>query len=527
MPELNVALAHLAVEHGQPEKNLAELLRLFHRAADEGARIAVGPEMSLSGYCFESREEIAPFAQEADGPAGTALGKLAGERGIYLVAAWAERDPLTGIFYNSAFVFGPDGALVKRYRKISAESRWACPGPAAQNNVFDTPWGRMGLLICSDSYYALPSRVTAVKGADLIFVPANWPPGGLDPSDLWRQRARENGVYLLAANRTGQERRMDCRAAKSCAAAPSGAALLDRAADATALMWARLPLDEHGHLAGLRRRGILASRRREACYRAVGNFSVIENLTGFLKLPSPGRLNIHCLIPGADENPVDCLIHRRQDFDPVSLIVLPSRSYSASEREGIGNFAETGEIAVVARDGATGRLCFWTKGGERSGVWPSSGATADAADLPRVEFGPARILLASLDELIHPELALAAAKWGCDLAVASESRMDEGRAALVALRPIEQIAVAACARDGAAIGLIPQGHEAGRGVRTFREGLCSCVLDTAETRRKKFQERIDYEALFSWGPSRSGDFCKGAGHALGQVPEDRFQKTAI
>ena len=498
MPELNIALAHLAVEPGCPERNLAELQRLFHQAADEGAHIAVGPEMSLSGYCFESREEIAPFVQEAGGPAGIALGRLARERKLYLVAAWAERDPATGIFYNSAFVFGPDGALTRRYRKIGAESRWVCPGPAAQDNVFDTPWGRMGLLICSDSYYGLPARVSALKGADLIFVPANWPPGGLDPSDLWRQRARENGVYLLAANRGGQEERLDCRQARSFAAAPSGEVLLDRASETTALLWARLPLDEHGALAGLRRRDILAARRREACYRAVGNFGAIENLTGFLKLPPPEKLNIHCLVPGAGENPLDALAAHQQDFKPVSLVILPRRSYSASERQGIEKFARSREIAVTARDDdeAAEQVWFWTKDGGRCWRYPVSGAATES-DFPRVDFGPARILLASLDDLIHPEFALAAAKWGCDLAVASESRMDEGRAALVALRPIEQLALAACARDGAAIGLIPQGHQAGRGAKILSEGLCSCVLDTAETRRKRFQERIDYESLFS------------------------------
>jgi predicted amidohydrolase len=498
MPKLKVALVHLAVEHGRPERNLDELLRLFNEAADEGAQIAVGPEMSLSGYCFESREGIAPFVQEALGPAGTALGKLAKERGLYLIAAWAERDPATGIFYNSVFVFGPDGALAKRYRKISAECRWACPGPAAQDNVFDTPWGRMGLLICSDTYYGLPARVTAVKGAELIFVPANWPPSGLDPCELWRQRARENGIYLLAVNRSGQDRGMDCRTARSCAATPSGAALLDRASETTALMWARLPLDEHGHLAGLRRREILAGRRCEAYYRAVGNFSVIENLTGFLKLPPPGKLDIHCLIPGAGGNPVDCLAGHRGCLAPISLIVLPRRPYAAAERAGIEKFVEesarAGEIAVTARDEATERIHFWTRDGEKS--WPHPGAGV-AGDFPRVDFGPARILLASLDDLIHPELALAAAKWGCDLAVASESHMDEERAARVALRPIEQLAVAACAKNGAAIGLIPQGHQPGRGTVSFTEAPCSHELDTHETRRKKFQDRIDYEALFS------------------------------
>jgi predicted amidohydrolase len=498
MPELKVALVHLAIEHSRPEKNLAGLLRFFNQAADEGAQIAVGPEMSLSGYSFESREEIAPFVQEASGPAGTAIGRLARERGLYLIAAWAERDPLTGIFYNSAFVFGPDGSLLRRYRKISAECRWACPGPATQDNVFGTPWGRMGLLICSDSYYGLPPRVTALKGADLIFVPANWPPGGLDPSDLWRQRARENGVYLLAVNRTGVDRQMDCRAARTCVAAPSGAALLDRSAETSALLWGRLPLDEHGRLAGLERRGILASRRPDAYYRATGNFSVIENLTGFLKLPPPGKLDIHCLVPGKDENPVDCLIRHRERFDSVSLTVLPRRPYATTELAGIEKFALAGGIAVTARDDATERVYFWTKDGGKS--WPSPGALLDASEaagFPRVDFGPARILLAPLDELIHPELALAAAKWGCDLAASSEDCLDEGRAALVALRPIEQIAVTACAGNGAAIGLIPQGHRAGRGVLRFGDGHCAHVLDTSETRRKRFQERIDFEALFS------------------------------
>ena len=491
MPELNIAIAHLAVEHGRPEENLTELLRLFDQAADEGAQIAVGPEMSLSGYSFESRRKIAPFVQEAQGPAGRAIGQLAGERGLFLVAAWAERDAATGIFYNSVFVFGPDGTQVKRYRKISAESRWACPGPAAQDNVFDTPWGRMGLLICSDSYYALPARVTAIKGADLILVPANWPPGGLDPGELWRQRARENGVYLLAANRSGQDGTMDCRTARSHAVAPSGAVLLDRASESTALMWVRLPLDARGRLAGRCRREILAGRHREAYYRATGNFNAIEDLTGFLQLPPPGKLNVHCLIPGANENPVDCLARHRERLDAGSLVILPRYSCAASEREDIEKFARAAEIAVTAREDSTERIHFWTKDGEKSGLVP------DAADFPRVDFGPARILLTSLDDLIHPELALAAAKWGCDLAVASESHMDEARAARVALRPIEQLAVAACARNGAAIGLIPRGHQAGCGVRTFTSGHCSCVLDTRETRRKRFLDRIDFETLFS------------------------------
>ena len=67
MPKMNLALAHLQVKLGRPEQNLAELLRLFNKAADQGAQIVAGPEMSFSGYCFESREEIAPLVQTAHG----------------------------------------------------------------------------------------------------------------------------------------------------------------------------------------------------------------------------------------------------------------------------------------------------------------------------------------------------------------------------------------------------------------------------------------------------------------------------
>ena len=508
MAELNIALAHLEVRRGRPEENLAELLRLFRQAADEGAQIAAGPEMCLSGYCFESREEIAPHVQEAQGPAGRALGELAGQRGMFIVAAWAERDGATGIFYNSAFVFGPDGALLRSYRKVNAESRWACPGPPVQDNVFETPWGRMGLLVCADSYHGLLPRVTALKGADLIFVPANWPDSGLAPTALWRQRARENGGYILAVNRTGQDADLDCRSGRSCLAAPDGQMLLDRKSEISTLMWARPPLDERGRLAGLRRAEIMGRRRPGLYYRALGNLTGIEDLTGFLKLPAPGLLDLYCLIPAAGENPVEALERRRRRFRPGALIVLPKHRYDDSDLERLGRLARSGRWAVTAaRRTAAGLEYFWR--GKTENHWPWPAEISAGYDFPRLDYGPARILLAPLAELAQPELALSAAKWGCDLAVSSEHALNEEGAELASLRPIEQVALAVCAKNGAAIGHIPQGHKPGRGVRVLADDLlddaaggrsgdiCSCVLDTRETRRKRFQDRVDFEALFS------------------------------
>lgn len=85
----------------------------------------------------------------------------------------------------------------------------------------------MGVLICSDTYNGLMPRITALRGADLLLVPANWPPTGLNPRVLWRVRAMENGIFLAACNRTGIDRIMDCRQALSCVSDPQGHLLLE------------------------------------------------------------------------------------------------------------------------------------------------------------------------------------------------------------------------------------------------------------------------------------------------------------
>lgn len=492
MAELNIGIAHLQVKPGQPEENLAELLRLFNLAADDGAQIVVGPEMSLSGYSFDCRGEIKNLVQAADGPAGQALAELALKRGLYVVAAWAEKDLVSGIYYNSAFVFDPKGKLITKYRKVLAESRWASPGQAIQNNVFSTPWGPVGILVCADSYYGLLPRITVLKGAELIIVPANWPSSGLTPNRVWQVRAWENGCYLLAANRTGMDFTMDCSSGFSCCFDPNGQEICSQKNDHSTLMWARLPLTAEGRLVNLRRSEVLNSRQPDLYHRVVGNFSNIINLTTFLNLPPPGHLDIHCLTPQAGENPLEAF-HRHVDLLGCgSLVILPKHSYSDQELDQLQKIASDRNLGIVVA-----RVCddrYFFKGPEdKNWLLPDRQNTPDG--YPHIDYGPARIMLAPLKDLIHPELVLSAAKWGCDLTASSEITLSDEQATLVSLRPIEQVALAACASNGAAIGLIPQGHAAGRGVRAGVGDRCVYVLDTVETRVKRFPDRVDYETL--------------------------------
>jgi predicted amidohydrolase len=209
MEQLKIGLVHLNVRHNQPEHNLRELISLNREAAQAGAKIIVNTELCISGYSFRSCDDIAGAVQTTDGPMIRALANIAFDNGAYIVAGYAERDDATGIFYNSATVLSPEGNIACHYRKTSAEVRWACPGTPQQQNTFETPWGRVGILICSDTYFGAVPRTTALRGADIILVPANWPSEPLDPSELWQSRAYENGIYIAACNRGGTDRTME------------------------------------------------------------------------------------------------------------------------------------------------------------------------------------------------------------------------------------------------------------------------------------------------------------------------------
>lgn len=188
---------------GEKAHNLAQLLRLTEEAARAGARLIVLPEMATTGYCFRSRAEIAPFVEPVPGgETVTAFAALTARLGVYVVIGLPEVDPATGIYYNTAALIGPEG-FIGKYRKLHAyidETRWAKDGDLGMP-VFATPLGRIAIQICMDADYIEPARLAALAGADLIAFPTNW----LGDQSTWYARARENGLYMLCANRWGRE----------------------------------------------------------------------------------------------------------------------------------------------------------------------------------------------------------------------------------------------------------------------------------------------------------------------------------
>ncbi len=191
---------------GEKEQNVSRLLHMVEEAAQHEARLIVLPEMATTGYCWESRAEVAPHVEPIPGPTTERFQQLATRYGCYIAVSLAEVDPTTNVYYNSMALLGPDG-LVGTYRKIHSyisEPRWARDGDLGMP-VWETPLGRLTGLICMDVDYCEAARIPALHHADILLLPTNW----LDekcPSRTWMARAFENGVYLIAADRYGIER---------------------------------------------------------------------------------------------------------------------------------------------------------------------------------------------------------------------------------------------------------------------------------------------------------------------------------
>lgn len=191
---------------GEPERNVEACLARLEEAGAAGCELLVLPECATSGYMFGSEDEAAPYAEEIPGPSVEALAGACARHGLHCVAGLLERDGVR--LRNTAVLVGPSG-LVGRYRKTHLPflgvDRFVAPGEEPPE-VYDTPVGRLGIVICYELRFPEPTRALALGGAELILHPTNWPTVVRPFADfLTRARAAENRVFLLTANRVGAE----------------------------------------------------------------------------------------------------------------------------------------------------------------------------------------------------------------------------------------------------------------------------------------------------------------------------------
>jgi predicted amidohydrolase len=203
---MRVAVAQLDPKLGEKERNLEACLARLEEAAAAGAELLVLPECAIPGYMFDSADEAMPFAEEIPGPSTETLAEACARLGVYVVCGLLERDD--DRLRNAAVFVGPDG-LIGSYRKTHLPflgvDRFTVPGDELP--VYDTPLGRIGVEICYDLRFPEATRTLALKGADVIAHPTNFPVAARIQTELITvARAAENRIFLLTANRVGKER---------------------------------------------------------------------------------------------------------------------------------------------------------------------------------------------------------------------------------------------------------------------------------------------------------------------------------
>jgi N-carbamoylputrescine amidase len=219
--KFKVGLVQMSMS-ADPQRNVDEAAARVEEAARKGAEVVCLPELYRSPY-FCQREDAALFdlAEPIPGPSTERLSEVARKAGVAVVVPiFEKRAP--GLYHNSAVVLDADGRTAGLYRKMHIpddpafyEKFYFTPGDLGFQAI-DTRFGRIGTLICWDQWYPEGARLTALRGASILFYPTaiGWHPAekaqhGASQRDAWRTVQRghavANGVYVAAVNRVGHE----------------------------------------------------------------------------------------------------------------------------------------------------------------------------------------------------------------------------------------------------------------------------------------------------------------------------------
>jgi predicted amidohydrolase len=172
-------------------ENCREFAPIIADAARQKADLVVLPETLTY---FGRRKSYAECAETVPGPSTEYFGELAKKHNLYIVAGLLERDG--HLVYNVAALLGPDGKYVGKYRKVALPRSEIAGGiaPGSDYPVFETRFGKLGLMVCYDGFFPEVARQLTMRGAEVIA----WPVWGCNPL-LASARACENQVYLVSS----------------------------------------------------------------------------------------------------------------------------------------------------------------------------------------------------------------------------------------------------------------------------------------------------------------------------------------
>ncbi len=202
-----IAVIQMAAPWSLPGPTRVRTVHLLREAAARGATLAVLPELCTISYDFRIREDVEPHAEPLDGSSVTAWTEVARHTGLHVVAGFPER--ADGRVFNTAVLLGPSGVM-GTYRKAHLyhfERDIFTPGEGGFQ-VWDTPLGRLGILICYDLRFAEAVRILLLRGAQVLCVPTTWTDRG--KPEPWDARGWCGADYLAAGHAYGNRMWVAC-----------------------------------------------------------------------------------------------------------------------------------------------------------------------------------------------------------------------------------------------------------------------------------------------------------------------------
>lgn len=208
------------------DDNLKKAVDWTIKAAKHGAEVICLPELFRTQYfCQKEDIELFDLAETIPGPSTKAFQKVAEKYNVVIVVPIFEKRA-SGVYHNSAVIINSDGSILGIYRKMHIpddpafyEKFYFTPGDLGFKS-FNTKFGKIGTLICWDQWYPEGARLTALRGASVLFYPTaiGWHPyekveHGKPQRDSWitiqRSHAIANGVYVASVNRVGFEKTVE------------------------------------------------------------------------------------------------------------------------------------------------------------------------------------------------------------------------------------------------------------------------------------------------------------------------------
>ena len=221
MSKVKIGLVQMSCA-ADPATNVAKAIERIHAAADQGAQIICLQELFTSQYfCQVEDHKYFKLAEEIPGPTTDKLCEVAKQRSVVIVASMFEKRT-AGLYHNTAAIIDADGRYLGKYRKMHIpddplfyEKFYFTPGDLGFL-AWQTKYARIGVCVCWDQWYPESARLTALRGAQILFFPTaiGWHPSekgefGQRQHNSWetiqRSHAIANGCYVAVPNRVGHE----------------------------------------------------------------------------------------------------------------------------------------------------------------------------------------------------------------------------------------------------------------------------------------------------------------------------------